>query len=666
MNALTPALIALAPALIALVAAPALQAQPQTCPCSPSLEGAQVSNATCTFADPFPGLRLRTQMDGPLTVSGRRTWKGSALPKFVPLADAELSLQLMDVTSEGYFAVWRNLYGAGSKPNENPRARARLYDCKGTTLWTVELNELYKKRDHLELQDARYVDGILYYNEACQSYAREANGKCSWLVALEPRQKKVLWRTAALTSNGRFWVTKHYIVTIYAFTAEQRFVRVLKRQDGSLVAKAKIVGHHDWAELTNEDLHVRTEESDEYFALDGLRAGTLRTIRVHAGPPTVADAGVVPKPIKSLSCVARGPAPNLTPVISDRTDAAFSNDGRIKIYTSAKEATLVNERHPQGIVVTDNDYINQVVFSPNGDKVAFIETNRGILVHATDDGRLLRIIEEPKSDRGQHMVPFGVQFSGPSQLKFVGGCQQPQAQLFTVDLSSAAPAQPVGAAFQCHGAWATTDARSYLIEDDRKPGAIYRLDAISGAMTPIVQGTAEAPLSDVSTSLNRDWVCYERKWRRTLLFCQHTSDGRLLNLGERGRLTGFAETGARTIIAGGEQDRDTGKTRERVFFVDLEAGTSKELLNAPYRFTGGYPLLFGDGRVLASPTGAALSLCDVTSGAAYTIRERSLYGLFAVPGTSPRMVVSRERSNGVQADLFQLELPSALDAKATR
>src|SRR6187402_101465 len=169
-----------------LLAATAVVAPPaQSCPCTSSYDG---SKSACTFADPQRELRLRSHMVGPLTVSAKRTWKGQPLPSFIPQQDDELSLQLMDVTSEGYFAVWRSLYGAKYKPNENPKARAKLYDCKGALLWTLDLNQFHTAAQHLELHDARYVDGVLYFNESCQSYSREAGGKCSSLIALEPKQ----------------------------------------------------------------------------------------------------------------------------------------------------------------------------------------------------------------------------------------------------------------------------------------------------------------------------------------------------------------------------------------------------------------------------------------------------------------------------------------------
>ncbi|HEX7452115.1 MAG TPA: hypothetical protein VF294_07515, partial [Polyangiaceae bacterium] len=348
-----------------LLAAAAVATPPaQSCPCTSAYDG---SKSACTFSDPQRELRLRTQMVGPLTVSAKRTWKGQPLPSFIPEKDDELSLQLMDVTSEGYFAVWRSLYGAKSKPNENPQARARLYDCKGSVVWTLDLNQFYSGPLHLELQDARYVDGVLYFNEACQSYSKEAGGKCSSLVAVDPKQRKVSWKTAPLTSNGRFYVTKHYVVTVYAFTNEQRFVNVLKRQDGKLVATAKLVGHHEWDELNGEDLHVRTEEGDEYFALEGLTAGTLKEIKPHAGPKTVAELGTFPTKKKAVSCKPAGAAPKLIPLVKDRTDAYFSDDGRVQLYRNMKEALLFSDKRPNGLPITDNDFINGAVFSPTGD-----------------------------------------------------------------------------------------------------------------------------------------------------------------------------------------------------------------------------------------------------------------------------------------------------------
>lgn len=299
-----------------------------------------------------------------------------------------------------------------------------------------------------------------------------------------------------------------------------------------------------------------------------------------------------------------------------------------------------------------------MVFSPSGDKVVLIGTQRGLAVHATDDGRLLKLIAEPKSDKGQHMVPFGVRFSGANQLMFVGGCQQAQAKLFKVDVNGASAPEAIGSPFKCQDAWAAPDARSFVVANDDKPGSIVRMDAGNGGTKPIAQGTDDAPITEVTASSNRDWVCYTRRWRWSVLFCQHTSDGRTINLGKYGRMTGFSETGARTVIAGGDQDRDTGKTRERVFFVDLEAATSTELLNAPNKAGGGFPALVADGQLLAVPDYASLKTCDVTSGAAYTFNQPRLFGIFPMPGKKLQLTVNQERSDGVHGDFFRIDLPS--------
>ena len=640
-------------ALLPLLMSDPAPTRSHACPC---VEGA-TGNDACSFSDPRPELRMRLHMEGSLSKRGRRTWRGPTRPEFVPLTDGELSLQLLDVTPDGYFALWRSLYVPGESRGQNPRYRARLYHCDGKVAWTIDLDKLFPRPDQLEIQDARYSGGVLYFNEACQSYAKYAKGRCSYLVALDPRQQKALWQTGPLVSNGRFFITPHYLIAIYAFTAEQRRISAVDRRSGAVVAKAKLRGHFERAKLVGEELQIRTEEGDEHFGLAGLLAGKLKAIAPRPGPPTLADAGRIPKTEKPLTCKPARPTPTLTPVAENRNDVAFSADGRMRVLYFAKEATLITPAHPEGITFTEVAHIDEVVFAPDGKQVAFVLPNRGISVRSTQDGRVLRLIDQPRSDLGQRMLAYGVQFREPEQLYFVGGCQQPQARLFAVSLASAAPARPVGGSFRCQNAWATPDGRTWLFADERKPGAIHRLDPATGAITALVQGTVEEPLSEVSVSPGLDWVCYDRKSRHSLLFCQNVADGRLLNLGERYRFTGFAETGARMVIGGGERNRDTGKERERMFLVDLDAGTWKELFGAPYRNSGGFAILFGDGRVLATPSGAALRLCDLATGAAYTVRERRMFGLFSVPGETAA-IVSREHPDGRHADLFELKLPA--------
>jgi hypothetical protein len=52
----------------------------------------------------------------------------------------------------------------------------RFRKCK--EIYSIELKGLMSLPKHLEVQDLRVVAGVLYFNQACQSYAKEAGGKC--------------------------------------------------------------------------------------------------------------------------------------------------------------------------------------------------------------------------------------------------------------------------------------------------------------------------------------------------------------------------------------------------------------------------------------------------------------------------------------------------------
>lgn len=192
--------------------------------------------------------RLRSHIDGALSARSQRTWVGPPVPSFVPLASGTLELFLLDPTPNGYFALYRDPYDAsscklsGSKNCDNEIA---AFDCSGRTLFRIPLAPYLSKKDHLEVQDARLFADVVYFNEACQSYSREAGGKCSSLVAFDPFARKVLWRTPPLTSNNRLLVYDKYIVSGYGFTAEPDFLFVIRRSDGKIMQKESIPSAHE-------------------------------------------------------------------------------------------------------------------------------------------------------------------------------------------------------------------------------------------------------------------------------------------------------------------------------------------------------------------------------------------------------------------------------------
>lgn len=194
--------------------------------------------------------RLRSQIEGGLTLGGERLWIGPEVPAYVPLDDDGIELFLLDPAPDGaHLAFYREPYGGRSCQLGTPincRYLAALFGADGKVAWVRELNAWLSRPDHLEIQDIRYADGVLYFNEACQSYAREAGGACSALVAVDPVASRVLWRTSHRTSNNVFQVVdRELIVAGYGFTDEARQLALIRRADGAIVSTLKTADSHN-------------------------------------------------------------------------------------------------------------------------------------------------------------------------------------------------------------------------------------------------------------------------------------------------------------------------------------------------------------------------------------------------------------------------------------
>jgi hypothetical protein len=209
--------------------------------------------------DPQPG-RLRSHVTGPLSADPRRmsgrTWNGDELPVFVPRMAGTLELFLLDTADSGYLAFYREPYNLQScqlSGSGNCAYEARHYDTRGQLKWRLSLNALLSRADHLEIQDLRLAGGVLYFNEACQSYAQEAGGQCSSLVAVDPVARKVLWRTPPLVSNGRFVVRGCYLVAGYGFTAEADHVSLVSRTGGQVLQQIPLASAPEKMTLVGRD-----------------------------------------------------------------------------------------------------------------------------------------------------------------------------------------------------------------------------------------------------------------------------------------------------------------------------------------------------------------------------------------------------------------------------
>lgn len=213
--------------------------------------------------DPRPapfGARLRSDVDGALSASEVRTWVGIDVPIFVDLEIGGRELFILDHDADGFLAFYRSMIGTAECAGLGPNCAwtARHYGDDGVVKWTLDLTPLLSRTDQLEIQDVRLFGGVLYFNEACQSYSRAARGRCSSLVAVDPTEGRVLWRTPPLTSNNVFLVTDRYIVSGYGFTAEPDHLFVVRRADGRVVARANLpTGHEDIRFVDPTTLEVR-------------------------------------------------------------------------------------------------------------------------------------------------------------------------------------------------------------------------------------------------------------------------------------------------------------------------------------------------------------------------------------------------------------------------
>jgi hypothetical protein len=209
--------------------------------------------------DPQPG-RLRSHVTGSLSADPRRmsgrSWNGDEVPGFIPRTLGTLELFLLDAADSGYLAFYREPYNlkscqlAGAR---NCAYEAQHYTRGGRMIWRLSLNELLSRADHLEIQDIRLAGGVLYFNEACQSYAQEAEGRCSALVAVDPVARKVLWRTTPLVSNSRFVVRGCYLVAGYGFTAEADHVFLVSRGTGQVLQEVPVASAPERMTLVGRD-----------------------------------------------------------------------------------------------------------------------------------------------------------------------------------------------------------------------------------------------------------------------------------------------------------------------------------------------------------------------------------------------------------------------------
>jgi hypothetical protein len=196
-----------------------------------------------------------------------RRWVPAETPAYVSRQLDSLELAIADETDDGWMAFYESpLRGLGP----NRAYRAALFGPGGNRLWDLPLNQYLSRNDQLEIQDIRYQDGHLYFNEACQTYAQEAGGDCSALVSIHPETGLLDWRTPDLVSNDIFVFYGPYLITGYGFTNEEDYLYLVDRTDGAVIERMPLDSAHDYLEVTDRTLRVVTYNSVYTFLLPEL------------------------------------------------------------------------------------------------------------------------------------------------------------------------------------------------------------------------------------------------------------------------------------------------------------------------------------------------------------------------------------------------------------
>ncbi|HMB89679.1 MAG TPA: hypothetical protein VKP65_02455, partial [Rhodothermales bacterium] len=199
------------------------------------------------------GIALRFRKEVPLNTPGdvRREYDG-------------LELFIAEATEDGWLELYKGRCGSLGDVCEY---RAILYNDDRTQRWSLNLNRFLQQDRYVEIQDVRYVDGQLLFNEACATYASEVQGQCSWLVSVDPVFQEETWRTPPMTSNNIFILHDRSIFAGYGFTAEPDALYRIDARSGEVLARADLDSAHEYLEVQNDRLYVVTYRSIYTFAL---------------------------------------------------------------------------------------------------------------------------------------------------------------------------------------------------------------------------------------------------------------------------------------------------------------------------------------------------------------------------------------------------------------
>lgn len=101
--------------------------------------------------------------------------------------------------------------------------------------WPPRVRPGEKEFSYEQVIYANHSGSTLYVETAHQTYARSTYGLNAYLQAIDPKRKKLLWRSPALVANaGNFVLFDKTIVSGYGFTAEPDYLYAIDRSTGKV------------------------------------------------------------------------------------------------------------------------------------------------------------------------------------------------------------------------------------------------------------------------------------------------------------------------------------------------------------------------------------------------------------------------------------------------
>ena len=214
------------------------------------------------------GLTGRNKLDGPFS-SRLRVSVSPNSPHFARqpavLDEKEFEPYIIAPTLDGGWFIFSRFNPGQGHDYTATQYLVRRFSETFEEKFKIPLNRhlLYR---NTEVQDARYRDGNVYYNEACGTYSSGYKGKCSHLACLDPVAGEVVWRTPDLVSNNIFiFKDDDTIVAGYGFTDEPDYLFLIRAADGKVTSRTKLDSAHTYLEMKEGKLHVFTYKSHYVF-----------------------------------------------------------------------------------------------------------------------------------------------------------------------------------------------------------------------------------------------------------------------------------------------------------------------------------------------------------------------------------------------------------------